>query len=110
VGRARNDGGLLPGDAAALCVRPEHVIVIRRDRPHGNQDTTLDVVIVDEVASGNSHRLYLRPVGEAGMPVDCLIESDISAHPYEVMGIAGQREWSIALALDQTVAIPLSSG
>jgi hypothetical protein len=31
---------------------------------------------------------------------------DVPAHPYQVMGIAMQREWRVALTLSETVAIP----
>jgi len=104
-GRARGEGNLAPGARAALCVRPEHVILLRRDRPHSNQlETTLDVELVDELATGNNHRLYLKLAGTE----DCIMEADVSAHPYQVMGIATQREWSVALTLEQTVAIPLA--
>jgi ABC-type Fe3+/spermidine/putrescine transport system ATPase subunit len=101
--RARPNAALRVGDKAALCIRPEHVIMLRRDRPHANDmDTTLDVELVDEVASGNSHRLFLKLAGR-----DRVLEADISAHPYEVMGIARQREWRVALTLDHAVAIPM---
>ncbi len=104
-GRARAEGDLAPGARAALCVRPEHVILLRRDRPHTNQlDTTLDVELIDELATGNNHRLYLKVAGTE----DCIIEADVSAHPYQVMGVASRREWRVALTLDQTVAIPLA--
>jgi molybdate transport system ATP-binding protein len=100
--RARAAPALRAGDAVAVCVRPEHVILLRRDRPHANQlDTTLDVELVDEVASGNSHRLFLKVAG-----AQQVIEAEISAHPYEVMGVGSQREWRIALSLEHTVAIP----
>ena len=107
--RARAEGGLAPGAQAAVSVRPEHVILLRRDRPHANEvETTLDVELIDEEATGINHRLYLRVAGEDG-PTDCIIEADLSAHPYEVMGIAGRRDWRVALTLEQTVAIPLQT-
>jgi molybdate transport system ATP-binding protein len=109
-GRARADAGIEAGDRAALSIRPEHVIVLRRDRPHTSElDTILDVEIEDEVGSANNHRLYLR-VFKDGLPGDCLIEADVPAHPYEVMGIATRRDWQVALTLEQTVAIPLPRG
>ncbi|MPZ50662.1 MAG: ATP-binding cassette domain-containing protein, partial [Dehalococcoidia bacterium] len=103
--RATADGSFEVGDAAALVVRPEHVILLRRDRPHANDlDTTLDVEIIEELASANSHRLYLRVVGEDG-PAECVIEADVPAHPYEVIGVAESREWRVALTLSKTVAV-----
>jgi molybdate transport system ATP-binding protein len=108
-GRARAEGALAPNAPAALCVRPEHVILLRPGRPHEQVlDTILDVEIEEEQATGNNHRLYLRVLYE-GAPTDCLLEADLSAHPYEVMGVAGQRRWQVALSLEQTVAIPLTS-
>lgn len=105
--KARPSARLRPGDRAAICIRPEHVIILRRDRPHANPlDTTLDVELVDELSSGNSHRLYLR-VTDADRAEACVLEADISAHPYEVMGIAAQREWRAALTLEHCVAIPM---
>jgi ABC-type Fe3+/spermidine/putrescine transport system ATPase subunit len=104
VARARPDAEVKPGDRVALSIRPEHVIVQRRD--HESMDSVLDVVIEEEVASGNSYRLYLR-VLQDGRPTGTLIESDLSAHPYNVMGIAGRRDWRVSLTLSETVAIPL---
>ena len=115
-GRARPDADpsagsgqtLATGATAALSIRPEHVILLRRDRPHANDlDTTLDVELVDELATGNNHRLFLRVVGPAG-PTDCVLEADVSAHPYQVMGVASRRDWRVALTLDETVAIPVA--
>src|SRR5690606_7117839 len=107
--RARAEGNLAPGSRAAVSVRPEHVILLRPDRPHANQlETVLDVELTDEEATGNNHRLYLRVVGEDG-PTDCIIEADLSAHPYEVMGVATRRRWRVAFTLEQTVAIPLET-
>jgi ABC-type Fe3+/spermidine/putrescine transport system ATPase subunit len=107
--RARAEGLLAPGAAAAISVRPEHVILLRPDRPHANQrETVLDVELVDEEATGNNHRLFLRVIGDAG-PTGCIVEADVSAHPYEVMGVAGRKRWRIAFTLAQTVAIPVTS-
>jgi molybdate transport system ATP-binding protein len=104
--RARAEGVLAPRASAALCVRPEHVILLRRDRAHANQlDTLLDVELEDEIATGNNHRLFLRVLRD-GEPTECVIEADLSAHPYQVMGVASEKRWRVALSLDQTVAIP----
>jgi molybdate transport system ATP-binding protein len=103
--RARPGPDLEVGADAAICVRPEHVILLRPDRPHTNTlETTLDVELIDEVATGNNHRLYLRLKGSD----DCFIEADVSAHPYDVLGVAGRKDWRVALTLEQTVAISLA--
>jgi hypothetical protein len=81
---------------AALSVPPEHVILLRRDRTHANQvETPLDVEITDELATGNNHRLYLRVVGSDG-PTDDVIEADVTAHPYQMMGVSERRDRCIA--------------
>jgi ABC-type Fe3+/spermidine/putrescine transport system ATPase subunit len=103
--RARPDADVRPGDRVALVVRPEHVIIQRRD--HESMDSVLDVVIEEEVASGNSHRLYLRAMRN-GEATGSLVESDVSAHPYNVMGIARRRDWRVSFTLDETVAVPLN--
>ncbi len=81
--------------------------MLRRDRPHSNEvETLLDVEVEEEIATGSNHRLYLRVMG-AGGPTGCVIEADVPAHPYDVMGIASTPSWRIALTLEQAVAIPL---
>jgi len=104
-GRARSEGYLAPGAAAALSIRPEHVILHRLDRPLlESPDTVLDVEIDDEVPMGNNHRRYLRVLKD-GAPTDCVIESDVPAHLYQVMGVGSRRDWRISLTLDEVVAI-----
>ena len=44
---------------------------------------------------------------ETGSPTDCVIEADLPAHPYQVMGVATEKRWQVALTLDQAVAIPV---
>jgi molybdate transport system ATP-binding protein len=103
IARARPDADVALDDRVWLSIRPEHVIIQRHD--HEAVDTVLDVEIEDEVATGNSHRLYLRVLRE-GQPASTLIESDVPAHPYSVMGIGERRRWRVSLSLDETVAIP----
>jgi molybdate transport system ATP-binding protein len=105
--RARPEARLAPGAPAALSIRPEHVILTRRERPQAELlDTILNVEIEDEVATGSNHRLYLRVIGESG-PTPCLVEADVPAHPYQVMGVAEHRQWRVSLTLEEAVAIPV---
>jgi molybdate transport system ATP-binding protein len=105
--RARQDGRVHPGDAAAVCIRPEHMILLRPDRPHANPlDTVLEVEVVEDVATANSHRLSLKVRGGQTAADACILEADVPAHPYDVMGVASRRDWKVALTLDQTAAIP----
>jgi molybdate transport system ATP-binding protein len=105
--RCHAEGSLAPNARAAFCIRPEHVILLRHDRPHAEAyDTLLDVELEDEVATGNNHRLYLR-VFRDGHGTDCLLEADLSDHPYQVMGVATEKRWRVALSLEHAVAIPV---
>jgi ABC-type Fe3+/spermidine/putrescine transport system ATPase subunit len=105
--KARAEGKLAPNAKAAFSIRPEHVILVRPERGHSESpDAVLDVEIEDEVAMGNNHRLYLRVQGKSG-PAACVIEADVPAHPYEVMGVATTRRWQVALSQQHAVAIPL---
>jgi ABC-type Fe3+/spermidine/putrescine transport system ATPase subunit len=93
----RHDGDLCP---------PAHLILLRRDRPRASRlGTTFDVEIMEEDPTGNNHRLSLRVVGAASA-AECIIEIDVSAHPYEVMGVATHRDWRVAPRLEETIAIP----
>jgi hypothetical protein len=49
----------------------------------------------------------MRVVDHDGVPGECQIEADVSAHPYEVLGIGARPDWQVALTLEKTVAIPL---
>ncbi len=109
MARCRPDADVSEGQKAAVCVRPEHVILLRREREHSMPlETVIDVELEDEIATGNNHRLYLRVVNDQG-PTDCVLEADISAHPYVVMGVSQQKQWRVALSLGETGVIPGTS-
>jgi molybdate transport system ATP-binding protein len=98
---------LRPGTAVDVCIRPEHVLLVRHDRgPHvGPRRNVLDARIVREVAQGAFHTLYLR-LDPPLLPGDHDLELDLSDHPYEVMGVAGRRDWSISLKPSALHLIP----
>jgi len=81
--------GLGVGDLVDIAVRSERVVLRRGDRPAING---LDAIIEAEEAYGASHLLHLRPL--AGGPP---IEVDMPARPYEVLGVARQKQWLIEL-------------
>ena len=82
---------------------------MRPDRAHSSPlDTVLEADIIEEEATSNSHRLYLRLIID-GAPTDCVFESELADHPYEVTDVAGNRRWHLALPIDKTVAIPMTS-
>jgi molybdate transport system ATP-binding protein len=96
---------LPPGTAVHLCLRPEHVLLVRPgSEPHVAERTNvIRATIEREVASGAFHTLFLR----AG---NLALEADVPAHPYEVMGVARSREWDVSLKRSAIHVIRLSSG
>ena len=96
---------LAPGTAVHVCIRPEHVLLVRPgSEPHVAERTNvIRATIEREVASGAFHTLYLRAGG-------LLLEADVPAHPYEVMGVARSREWDVSLKRSAIHLIRLSSG
>jgi molybdate transport system ATP-binding protein len=85
-----------------VCIRPEHIIVERWDRPSRTDvNAMVDVEIVEEVELGNTHRLFMRAMPldrEFGEPF--VFEVDMPAHPYEVLGIGSRPDWRIALTAE----------
>ena len=58
--RIRDEEAPIRGDVYAI-IRPEHILVLREGREaHDSGDTVLDAEIVEEVAMGNTHRLFMR--------------------------------------------------
>jgi molybdate transport system ATP-binding protein len=95
------------GTAVDVCIRPEHVLLVRHDRgPHaGPRRNVLVGRIVREVAQGAFHTLYLR-LDPPLLPGEHDLELDLSDHPYEVMGVAERREWSVSLKPSALHLIP----
>ena len=83
-----------PGDGVLLCLRPEHALLVRPgSEPHvAPRSNLVRGRIVREVASGAFHTLVMRLEG-----TDLELEVDVPAHPYEVMGVAQQRDWQVSL-------------
>ncbi len=93
-----------------VCIRPEHVIVLRAGREAREGDAVVDTVIIEEVAMGNTHRLFMRALPlhtDLGEPY--IFEVDVPAHPYEVLGIASRRDWRIALTSEHLSMVARSS-
>jgi molybdate transport system ATP-binding protein len=105
--RVQDDASILRGDVF-LCIRPEHIIVLREGHePRESEDTVVETEIIDEDATANSHRLFMRtvaPQGSAGEPF--IFEADVPAHPYQVLGIASRRVWRLALSPEWMSVVP----
>jgi hypothetical protein len=82
-----------------VCVRPEHIIVLRDDRDSSEYAAAVvETEVIDEVATGNNHRLHMRTVpGDGTVAEPFVFEVDVPAHPYEVLGIASRRDWRVVI-------------
>jgi hypothetical protein len=91
-----------------VCIRPEHIIVLREGREAQElTDAVVTTEIIDEVATGNNHRLYMRTISDdTSLMEPFVFEVDVPAHPYEVLGIASRREWRIVLSSQWMSLVP----
>jgi ABC-type sulfate/molybdate transport systems ATPase subunit len=91
-----------------VCIRPEHIIVEREGRePRSSSSTLIDTEIVEEMSLGNTHRLFMRARAlDAEIAEPYVFEVDVPAHPYQVLGIAGRRDWRIGLTAEHTWLVP----
>lgn len=80
---------LAVGDAVDVAIRSERVVLHRSDRPVLN---TLEATVEAEEAYGANHILHMRPLSGGSS-----IEVDLPARPYEVLGVATQKEWLLEL-------------
>jgi molybdate transport system ATP-binding protein len=106
-GRVRDDDAIVRGDVY-LCMRPEHIIVLKEGHERRDStDTTIDTEIIDEEATANNHRLFMRTVQPQGSVVEpYILEVDVPAHPYQVLGIASRRDWRVALSPEWMSLVP----
>jgi hypothetical protein len=75
--------------------------------PRLSASTTIDTEIVEEVSLGNTHRLFMRaPALSADIAEPYVFEVDVPAHPYQVLGITGRRDWRIGLTAEHTWLVP----
>jgi ABC-type Fe3+/spermidine/putrescine transport system ATPase subunit len=95
-------GNLIPsaGGEVDIAIRAERVNLRRltSDAPAAN---LMRARVVEEFAYGATHSLHLAPVG-AGPNV----EVEIASRPYEVLGIANQKEWTVELPPEDLHLMP----
>jgi molybdate transport system ATP-binding protein len=103
----RDHAEIFRGDVY-ICIRPEHIIVLRDERePRDRNDPVIETEIVDEVATGNNHRLAMRTAtGSSRGSEPFVFEVDVPAHPYEVLGIGSRRQWRIVLSPQWMSLVP----
>lgn len=96
---------LRPGDTVDIAIRAERVNLRRRSAGDGGSNL-MEAIVVEEFAYGSTHTLKLLPkdVGPA-------LEVELAARPYEVLGVATQKSWTVELpATDLHVMAGASTG
>ncbi|GAC1517261.1 MAG: ABC transporter ATP-binding protein [Gemmatimonadaceae bacterium] len=90
-----------PGTHTAFFIRPEHIRLVRKDRPESertHQMNVLDGTIVGEIDLGLSYAVLFAVDGVApsGLTRHHL-EIDVTKLAYELLGIANDRRWRVAI-------------
>lgn len=105
--RVRDAGADVRGDVF-VCIRPEHILLLREGRgAHGDGDAVVEAEVIEDVALGNTHRLLMRApalTGETGEPL--VLEVDVPAHPYELLGVNAKKDWRVALTAEHMSLVP----
>jgi molybdate transport system ATP-binding protein len=90
-----------PGTRVAFFIRPEHVRLIRKDRPGpdpGHYGNRLDGHVVGEVSLGTSWTLLFKLDGSApGAQGAHDLEIEVPALVYEMLEIGRDRRWSVSM-------------
>jgi molybdate transport system ATP-binding protein len=90
-----------PGAELAFFIRPEYVRLIRKDRiaaDHSHHMNLMSGTVVREEDFGTTWTLYFR-LDEPGAPAsgDCDLEIEVPRMVYEILEIAGDRQWRLSI-------------
>ncbi|MEJ5247385.1 MAG: ABC transporter ATP-binding protein [Caldilinea sp.] len=89
---------LRPGDAVTLAIRPERILLVRKDAPALARRNALQGVIVDELSDGFTCTLFLRSEGGPRLRVGAYdLEIVVPVYIYERLHIAEDRRWTVVL-------------
>jgi hypothetical protein len=89
------------GDTVDVAIRAERVVLRRGETASSAVPNMFPAEIVDESAFGPAHLLRLRIGG-----TDVQVEAELAARPYEVLGVAGRRNWFIELPVEDLHVMP----
>ena len=90
------------GEAVDLAIRAERVNLRRLEADDPGQPNLVRGTIREELAYGATHTLRFESA--VGQPV----EVEIAARPYEVLGVAGQRSWTLELPPEDLHVMPVA--
>ena len=91
------------GETVDVAIRAERVNLRRIDAEETSEPNLLRATIREEYAYGSTHTL--RFDAGAGGPA---IEVEIASRPYEVLGVAGQKSWTLELPPADLHVMPVS--
>ena len=89
------------GEAVDVAIRAERVNLRRLDAGDPDHPNLLEAAIAEEFAYGASHTL--RFACSLGQPV----EVEIAARPYEVLGVAARKAWTLELPPEDLHVMPV---
>ena len=103
--RAPTPNGWRPqkGETVDIAIRAERVNLRRLDADAPGQPNLIRATIREELAYGATHTLRFESA--LGEPV----EVEIAARPYEVLGVAAQKSWTLELPPGDLHVMPVSS-
>lgn len=90
--------GAAAGSNVDVAIRAERVVLHRRESGGLN---SFSAAVAEEFAYGSTHTLRLEPVGPGPS-----LEAELAARPYEVLGIAQRREWTVELPPEDLHVMP----
>ncbi len=103
--RAPAPNGWRPGEGEAvdIAIRAERVNLRRLDADDPGQPNLVRGTIREELAYGATHTLRFESALEE------TVEVEIAARPYEVLGVAGQKSWTLELPPEDLHVMPVVS-
>jgi molybdate transport system ATP-binding protein len=96
-----NPAGAQRGDIVDVCIRSERVNLRRTEPDRAAGGNQFAAMVTEEFAYGSTHSLQFRPLG-AGPAVD----SELAARPYEVLGVASRKQWTLELPAGDLHVMP----
>ncbi len=90
--------GLVPGAPVFICLRPERITLVRKERPPDDLPNVVEGEFVAEVSDGANVMLSFRAQGarlRPGQPFDLEIDTPVYVH--ERLNLAAQRHWTISI-------------
>ena len=90
------------GDRVQVCIRPESVLLIRKDRrpSRNSRENNISGVIVDRKARGSLYRLQFQVDGSGERSEPTILQIDLPARVYGVMRVGEHRQWTVSLRRD----------